>query len=324
MHILHLIGNGFDIAMGLKTGYQDFYDHYLATNSTDPAVAKMKDYLKAERYNTWADLEKGLGLYTAKVENAEEMKQVFYDISDSLKAYLKRENDSFSVSSDALNNSVMRSLIDPQNALAEGMMRSLTRFRGSSSSTDTVNIISFNYTNTLERICRFRGTGQVKFQSGSHPGYLLSIRHIHMSLNDMDVIMGVNDESQIVGKEILDDQIRSMLIKPYINEQLQTLVDEECKSLIDSADLICLFGVSVGETDLLWWKRIGRRMASSSARLIYFAYDRDNVRRNNELIDKVQYYRSLLLDRLGLSKTEVPGINSRLFVGYKRDVFKNS
>ena len=323
MRILYLIGNGFDIAMGLKTGYQEFYDHYLAQKSSNPAVAKLKDYLKTERYSTWADLEKGLGSYTAKVDSSEEMKQVFYDISDSLKAYLKGENDAFSVTSDALNNSVMGALFEPQNALAEGMMRSIVRYRSSNTS-DTVDVISFNYTNTLEKICRYRGTGQVKYQSGSHVGFLTSIRHIHMSLNDMDVIMGVNDESQIAGKEILDDQIKSMLIKPYINEQLQTLVDEECKRLIESSDLICLFGVSVGETDLLWWEKIGKRLLSSNARLIFFAYDRDYVRRNNELIDKVQYYRSLLMERMGISNPEEVGINSRVFVGYKRDVFKKT
>lgn len=323
MRILYLIGNGFDIAMGLKTSYQEFYDHYLAQKSSNPAVAKLKEHLKTERYTTWADLEKGLGLYTAKVDSAEEMKQVFYDISDSLKAYLKGENDAFSVSSDALNSSVMGALFEPQNALAEGMMRSIVRYRSSNTS-DTVDVISFNYTNTLEKICRYRGTGQVKYQLGSYVGFLTSIRHIHMSLNDLDVIMGVNDESQIAGKEILDDQIKSMLIKPYINEQLQTLVDEECKRLIESSDLICLFGVSVGETDLLWWEKIGKRLLSSNARLIYFAYDRDNVRRNNELIDKVQYYRSLLMDRMGISNPEEIGINSRVFVGYKRDVFNKA
>lgn len=41
MNILYLIGNGFDLAQGLKTKYTDFYPYYIGRTVYNPAVKKM-------------------------------------------------------------------------------------------------------------------------------------------------------------------------------------------------------------------------------------------------------------------------------------------
>ncbi|MFR9634620.1 MAG: hypothetical protein SNI46_07205, partial [Rikenellaceae bacterium] len=52
--------------------------------------------------------------------------------------------------------------------------------------------------------------------------------------------------------------------------------DKYCKDLIYKADLICLFGVSFGDTDALWWGHIARRLINnSSSKLIIFIHKRD-------------------------------------------------
>ena len=61
MNIVYLIGNGFDINIGLKTRYKDFYDYYLALDSSgdNEHVKKLKEHLK-ETLSTddkyWSDL----------------------------------------------------------------------------------------------------------------------------------------------------------------------------------------------------------------------------------------------------------------------------
>lgn len=67
--------------------------------------------------------------------------------------------------------------------------------------------------------------------------------------------------------------------------------------MIDNSNLICLFGVSLGESDNIWWKRIGNRMLRSNARLIDYAYDKDDPQFNNEHIGKRRFYMDLIKAR---------------------------
>ena len=43
MNVLFILGNGFDINLGLHTGYQDFYEYYLKQPSTNPVIVKLKE-----------------------------------------------------------------------------------------------------------------------------------------------------------------------------------------------------------------------------------------------------------------------------------------
>lgn len=71
MRILYIIGNGFDISLGMKTGYPDFYRYYLSFSSKDDDITKLKDCIKDNKYETWADLEIGLGKYTSSISSPE-------------------------------------------------------------------------------------------------------------------------------------------------------------------------------------------------------------------------------------------------------------
>ena len=91
MNIVYCIGNGFDIAQGLKTRYSDFYDQY--TNrypiSISPSAKKLRKSIKSD-YKTWADLEMGLGEYTINL-NEDDHDEAYFDLSDSLREHLKNE-----------------------------------------------------------------------------------------------------------------------------------------------------------------------------------------------------------------------------------------
>lgn len=92
-------------------------------------------------------------------------------------------------------------------------------------------------------------------------------------------------------------------------------------SLIDNSNLICLFGVSLGESDNIWWKRIGNRMLRSNARLIDYAYDKDNPQFNNERIGKRRFYMDLIKARCQFTKDNAD-VENRVFIGYRTDFFK--
>ena len=58
MNILFFIGNGFDINLGMKTRYSDFYKYYKDIESKSNVIQKLKEEI-AERIVNWSDLELG-------------------------------------------------------------------------------------------------------------------------------------------------------------------------------------------------------------------------------------------------------------------------
>ncbi len=81
MNITFLIGNGFDLNLGLKTSYQDFLDYYLKNTNNDTEIIKyFKNIIKEEQENdidTWADAEIFLGKITEKFDDADKFLKCF-------------------------------------------------------------------------------------------------------------------------------------------------------------------------------------------------------------------------------------------------------
>lgn len=61
--IAFLIGNGFDLNIGLATRYDQFCKHYLKEHSEDFLAKSMKTDMKL-----WSDLELALGKVTEQVQ----------------------------------------------------------------------------------------------------------------------------------------------------------------------------------------------------------------------------------------------------------------
>ena len=60
MKITFLIGNGFDLGVGLKTRYSDFVPYYLSLPDNDPDIIAFKSIIESDK-ETWADAELALG-----------------------------------------------------------------------------------------------------------------------------------------------------------------------------------------------------------------------------------------------------------------------
>ena len=49
MNVLHIIGNGLDISLGMKTDYKSFYDYYSALETKDADIINLKASVKEGR-----------------------------------------------------------------------------------------------------------------------------------------------------------------------------------------------------------------------------------------------------------------------------------
>lgn len=94
MNIVYLIGNGFDINLGMKTRYTDFYQTYLKKESKSNFVEKLKSDIFSNVQN-WSDLELALGQYTSAFSNLSEFDEVFDDLINSLCDYLEEEYEKY-------------------------------------------------------------------------------------------------------------------------------------------------------------------------------------------------------------------------------------
>ncbi len=92
MQILYIIGNGFDLNLGLETSYNHFYTYYNTVKSDNKNVQKLKENI-SKTYNSWSDLELELGNYTQHLENIEELDEILFDIGEELSIYLKLEEN---------------------------------------------------------------------------------------------------------------------------------------------------------------------------------------------------------------------------------------
>jgi len=337
MNIAYLIGNGFDINLGLRTQYCDFYNYYIQSEPNDKSnltIDRLKDELKSflendsklccqQEYVKWADLEIALGEYTKHFESIDDFQTIYYDLYDKLADYIKEEDAKIA---DLKNFTPLnKDFISPEKHLPQLDSNIITDYNKSwgNYAQWNIDIITFNYTSTIEKILEYKNKqlslGNNRF---GHPVYVNSIMHIHGAV-DNHMLLGVNDISQISNESLKkNNTLQNILIKPQTNRVIKDLVDSKCKSIIQGSNLLCLFGLSLGDTDNIWWQLIGKQFKRADFRIIYFAKGSEISKRRFHLIgDKESELKDYLLSKSGLSKEEKINALDKIFIGYNTKIF---
>lgn len=280
MKITYIIGNGFDINLGLRTGYENFYNWYIGQSSKKDSdvVKKFKNEINnyIEKKGTeinWSDLESGLGKYSSEV-STDHFLELYMDIATGLKTYLKGEYKFFDKT--LYDEEKFRGFLeDPISGyFNDARTKKLQEFVFNHRLDDEINIISFNYTNTIEDLLADTQDGWKK-KDGSYVK-LKPVAHIHHTLSEGNIVFGVNDIQQIANPSYqTNEAIQDLFVKPRANDVLNMYVHIGAEYIIRDTNLFVLFGVSVGATDRKWWNLIGDRLASSSdARMLWFVHDK--------------------------------------------------
>lgn len=277
MEILYIIGNGLDIAHHMKTSYQDFFKYYLALSTTDIDIIAMKKDINHHKYETWADLEIGMGIYSSQCTDKGVFLKCLSDMKTNLKEYLKKESEKISLYK-ILSVSGFEypgSFLDPEPR------NRYDRFCASKGASN-INVITLNYTPTLEYLLNY----QKNTISITSRTTLSTIQHVHGTLDRM-MVMGVNDSSQISNTNINSDlDVIEEFVKPEFNDACMNNKNTICESLIQRANVIVLYGTSLGQSDEKWWKLIGQRMSKDNfPLLVYLPYDekKDQTAQPNHL-----------------------------------------
>ncbi len=274
MNITFMIGNGFDRNLGLDTAYSDFVKYYKDTDSKNSNIKKFKENIE-ENLELWKDAEIALGQYTAEfaMGDAGLFFECQLDFAKHLSMYLKKESGKikYEYSKDKIlytfseinefRNSLLPTESDAVNSVYGTYASDVWKY----------NFINFNYTDTLVKcldIVRNQpdSLGTHVWANNNIPNKIGTHIHIHGTVSK-EMIIGVNDESQIANEEIFQcddgDLYKKMLIKPEANESYMCDNDPKAHSLIKQSRIIYIYGMSLGETDKIWWQRLSEWLNGS-------------------------------------------------------------
>lgn len=266
MKTLFILGNGFDLNLKMKTGFIDFYEYYINLSSDRPLIKELKKSINKDVSN-WSNLELQFGKYLKNINSLEEFDEIYEDLLKNLQTYLKAQENLFA-DSEMLYPEFLNHLAYPEKFLPIEDKSEISTFKAKWTKIWEIDVVSFNYTKTLEKIIGWEGYPK-KIESNSNVNIKLSsIIHIHGELNDL--ILGVNDVSQIDNSSLSNDEaIQDAIIKPSNNSINKNNRNSIFTEKIFNANLICIFGSSLGATDKVWWKLIGDALLNECILIIF-------------------------------------------------------
>ena len=334
MKILYLIGNGFDINVGLNTSYQEFLEFYL-----DQPVPKKLDEVSARYINRlkedikgdiqlWSDLEFRYGKHMARLGQMgsavhsinEEFDIINDDIRDNLSKFIANQDKRLFFTEDAKKR-FLADLVDPETDFRDFEKNEVERRRKNvwHTTANVIDIITFNYTKTIETLL-----GKTPIQSSGFE--INSPIHVH-GYYDSRMIMGVNDVSQIDNEDLRNNTyITDALVKSKNNHAYGISHTNKCSQLIKGAQLICMYGLSFGETDKMWWQKICNELKERSDLLVLVHWYVKDLPDYSNSGHKLQFRMNQTADKLlslgGLAEGERSRYSNRVYVAINSPKFK--
>ena len=316
--VTFIIGNGFDIGLGMKTKYSDMYEEYVKTPSATTVIRAFKDNLSSRTpYDKWSDFEMGMAEYAKILASEDELVECVRDFKGYMVQHLQSENQRLVdlIQDKAYANQLVRELDHSLEQFHAGFTPNITAQLSQliGGPFPEYNIITFNYTNVLEEL--FAVKARTQKVTASKP------IHIHGSL-DRDVVLGVDNIRQLKSSAYdISRKGERAFIKTLFNEQYDTSRVLAAKKMISESSVVCTYGFSMGESDKTWVDLIVDWMrADSSHHLVTFQYDEAEYSHYNfdELMDIEDVKREALMDKLGITEESVAN-QLHIPVGY--DIF---
>ena len=324
MNILYILGNGFDKAQGMATSYPDFYN-YLKVYEGSKLLEQLKKTINANT-KLWSDMEEAFGLYTSQISSKSDFISLYEELSEQLQIHLKSEESKFIPTSEQ-KYKFLKDFLHPIIYLGEldklRYNQYMERYKNESKN---FYVMTLNYTNTLEKLLSIDSTKSNKEKTFSNNEALRNIIHVHGEL-DSSIIIGVDNENQIANESFRNDEdIKDWLIKIQSNHAMKSTRHERCENLIANAQLIVLYGASLGDTDLRWWTLIGKELKrrNNVAIIQHLFKPRAITPTTMQRIGQIEReHQNHLVKKMGLkSEDKVETLLSRLFFTVNANIFK--
>jgi len=285
--VTFIIGNGFDLRVGLKTRYADFYKIYTKVKNGDSKTIKRfkEEILKSESHNwkNWADFEFQMGEHCSEFQGdtpVEDFVECFNDFVVSFNEYLTNECEAIdwaSVNNVHISN-FSTSITNFYTHIKRVGQNEIQQCMGNRA---PVNFLQFNYTDVFDNILaksNLKNLRQTVSSGHMGIGSLGKNIHVHGKLGKGGYMtMGVDDERQIKNDKMSNDpRMHMIFIKPKFLDALQArdvnqeITRGEALRIITASNVICSYGTSLGDTDGFWWGKIGDWLKQGQGTFIVF------------------------------------------------------
>ncbi|UTH15051.1 AbiH family protein [Macrococcus epidermidis] len=275
MRLTFLIGNGLDLQYGLKTTFNDFFEYIKSNNVLQKENYIYRKFLNKSSKEDWSDFEYILGKLTfdLKKDNVEPDGFIddLIDFREVFITYMNSQQELFEVNKDENSDIVIDTAKNYFHSLDYKNKKYILDFINQSREVQ-INILNFNYTDTLKKVLDI---SNISFSIWNKYHTIENHIYVHRTLDD-GTFLGVNDKSQL-DSEIFTPLDLDGLIKPRMIETDKDEYSDKLTDIISRSNIIYIFGMSLGDTDKIWWERIKVWLEKSSYnRLIINYYIDDN------------------------------------------------
>ena len=334
MKITFLIGNGFDINLGLKTQYTDFYDTYIESNKDLGVAENIKKFcgLIENNYKTWSDFE--MAFASNAFGTKQDVRDILYDFSTKFSEYLVKQTQLCNYDDKGIPEKFKDFLVNGYKHL-EDNDRQIIDDKYNVKEDFSINFINFNYTDTLDMLIKTykrskSGSDIIKEFSISPKYYhrLGKVINIHGTLKNY-IIIAIDSIEQLSDNNLKNDpNIAKYCVKSKINADNGNIkVENDFIDMINSSSIIYAYGIAFGESDKSRWGVVKKWLeASSGHKLIIYKFGADFKKHNGIYrrmrLDAIEESKDEYLNKLGFDKSEYEAYYNQIFVIDSADVLK--
>ena len=271
--VTFLIGNGFDLACGLKSRYKDTYKGYTGSPSSSNVIKSFKDNIE-EDIETWADFEMALARYAQFFKKEKDFLECIIDYKDYLRNYLTQEQNSFFNEQNKQSPFVCELatlLIYFYQDMVENDQRKIENVLKGNGNEVIFQFINFNYTKVFDELKK-QAFNLIEQESSVYTDN--QVLHIHGTLENNNIVLGVDHKSQVTVQFHPTYDLECAIIKPTLIKECDDKRMPKGIEYIQSSDIICALGLSLGDSDLTWKKTVADWLLNDSKEhhLIFFNY----------------------------------------------------
>ena len=270
----------------------------------------------------WADFESAFGKHSVDfdINKKRDYLDRFEDFVIKFNAYIESQEKRVDYAKADEIGKIMREGVTKYYLNRKDDKDAIDKVYKSYSSERTYNFISFNYTNTVDK-CADMLRRNLKGDSLRNVG---SVLHIHGYI-EKNMIIGVDNPSQILQPEFSNDpEVIAEIVKPNQNENSRENYERDVIPVINKSHIICVYGMSIGDTDKKWWNLISKWLSQDSSHvLVIMKYD---TAYDDRFIFNFRRFDSIIRDKF-LSFSDLPAdikskIAKRIYIGMNNNVFE--
>lgn len=327
MEITFLFGNGLDLNCGCKSSYSDIYKKYVES-STDNQTPLHHEWIKRLKkgISNWGDFEMEMAKYVSTCKSEEEAIACIRDFNKFMRWYLSSENARM-VETLSKNGGIMSEITNSIRRFYTNNTPNVTKTinRYLQNTTLYYNFISFNYTTFLDtQLLRAAKDISDKTNQAISGGMYLRdpwLIHIHGKLGE-DEIVGVDNYKQFGAIPYENKSLERVFVKPHLNKLVDSYRVDDAVHAIEHSDVICVYGMSLGDSDLTWRSKIIDWVGINEDHHL-FLYDYSHCKQRGSLLidEKIEMEENAVSSFLEKCNTQNHSIRNRIHIPIGTNIF---